>query len=190
MKRQFALLAAALIAVSSVACASTLVPPSTASAVPGASSPTLAPRPSPEPTTTLEPVSPAPGSPPVPSSSASDFSVVLDRTWSLGILTGMPAYVAITRDSNITIRFDREGRAGGSGGCNDIGGPYKVTGNQISIEDGPHYATWCGDDIGNREDAVRATLLAVTTWHVSSLGWLYLEGPNSRPTMVWHPLGP
>lgn len=58
----------------------------------------------------------------------------LDNTqWTLVSFGQTGAETAVIEGSSITLEFDDEGRAGGSGGCNSYGGQYEVQGNTLSF---------------------------------------------------------
>jgi heat shock protein HslJ len=58
-----------------------------------------------------------------------DGAIDLDGTeWTLAAIGGQPPVAG----STVTLRF-AEGRASGSGGCNQFGGPYTVSGSKIDF---------------------------------------------------------
>lgn len=82
-------------------------------------------------------------------------------------------------DARVTIGFDTaEGRAGGSGGCNNWGAEYALSGEGISFGDAVSTEMACAEAVMNQEQAFHAALRAVTSYTVDETGALILEGSD------------
>jgi heat shock protein HslJ len=83
----------------------------------------------------------AAGEPTVPShdgegnGSATLPTSLTNSQWKLVSFGEPGAETLVIEGSSITLEFDEEGQAGGSGGCNSYGTRYEAQGNTLSIED-------------------------------------------------------
>lgn len=79
--------------------------------------------------------------------------------WSLELNHGAP----VMQDTAITLSFDADGQAGGSGGCNSYGGGYTVDGNWLQFSDITSTLMAClSDEVMQQEADYFATLSQVT----------------------------
>ena len=60
-------------------------------------------------------------------------------TWKLTAYGPASSPTPAVADAHASIKFDADGKLGGSGGCNSLGGDYKVKGDQITF--GPIIST-------------------------------------------------
>lgn len=60
---------------------------------------------------------------------------LVETKWSLVSFGDVGTEVPLIEDTAITIEFDDEGQAGGSGGCNSYGMQYKILGDEISFSE-------------------------------------------------------
>jgi heat shock protein HslJ len=67
---------------------------------------------------------------------------------AIGYNNGKQAVTSVMAGTTLTAEFGKDGTLSGNGGCNSYSGPYKVSGNQITI--GPLASTKmaCGDPAG------------------------------------------
>lgn len=79
----------------------------------------------------------------------------------------------------VTIVFETaEGRAGGSGGCNNWGADYALSGEGIRFGDAVSTEMACEEAVMNQEQAFHAALRAVTSYAVDETGALVMTGPD------------
>jgi putative lipoprotein len=57
----------------------------------------------------------------------------LQGTWTLVSYGSLEELTPAVADSNAALTFGDDGTVSGSGGCNSLGGEYKVNGNQIAF---------------------------------------------------------
>jgi heat shock protein HslJ len=86
----------------------------------------------------------------------------------IGYNNGKQAVVSVMAGSTITASFGKDGNLTGNAGCNDYNGPYKVTGNAITI--GPLASTrkFCNDPAGvmDQEAQYLAALGTAATYQI------------------------
>ena len=75
-------------------------------------------------------------------------------TWKLTAYGPAGSPTPAVADVDATLKFDADGKVGGSGGCNSLGGDYTVEGEQITF--GPIISTMmaCADPIMAQEGTV------------------------------------
>ena len=97
------------------------------------------------------------------------FNDQLGQEWKL-VSYGTPGQeTALPADSEITLTFDQEGRAGGSAGCNSYGGEYQVDGQKIAILNVASTLMACDNPlIMQTESAYLAALGSAETFQLSS----------------------
>jgi heat shock protein HslJ len=61
-------------------------------------------------------------------------SAAVVGTWKLSSYGSKNYPVAAVADAAATLTFDNRGSVTGNGGCNSLGGEYKVDGNQITFD--------------------------------------------------------
>jgi heat shock protein HslJ len=84
--------------------------------------------------------------------------------WQLAALDGAPA----VEGSVVTLAFDEDGRAAGTGGCNSFGGPYEVNGSAITFGALASTMMACVDGgISEQEAAFFAALAAADRFAIS-----------------------
>ena len=99
------------------------------------------------------------GSAPMPS---------VEGSWVVtGFYDGSAAAIP-SAGSGLTVAFASDGRVNGSGGCNDFGGPYGVSGNEIFI--GPLMSTMsaCDATLDTQEQQYLTALQQASTWAIDS----------------------
>jgi heat shock protein HslJ len=74
--------------------------------------------------------SPAPMTP-VPTSQVPTTSPALTGTWYLQAILYQGATAPLDANAQITATFDNQGQVSGYGGCNNYGGPYTITGQNL-----------------------------------------------------------
>lgn len=90
-------------------------------------------------------------------------------SWNVtGYNNGKQAVVSVLAETTLTAEFSAEGTVSGNGGCNTFSGPYKVTGNQITI--GPLASTLmaCAEPAGVMEQEAQylAALQSAATYTI------------------------
>lgn len=101
------------------------------------------------------------------------------RDWRLVELGGMPAVGGNDSGRTVRIRFDADsGRVHGSGGCNRLFGPYKLSGDSLRL--GPLASTKmaCLDDQSNRQETAFLAALDDTRSYRISGDTLSLVGSS------------
>ena len=75
-------------------------------------------------------------------------------TWKLTAYGPAGSPTPAVADVDATLKFDADGKVGGSGGCNSLGGDYTVEGDQITF--GPIISTMmaCADPVMTQEGMV------------------------------------
>ena len=75
-----------------------------------------------------------------------------------------------------TIRFAPDGTVGGSSGCNQFSGPYRIDGETISIGQLASTQIGCDEERMAQEAAFLGALGGATTWSRTGAGELELSG--------------
>jgi heat shock protein HslJ len=87
---------------------------------------------------------------------------------AIGYNNGKQAVVSVSAGTELTANFGKDGNLSGNAGCNDYNGPYKVTGNKITI--GPLSSTrkFCNDPEGVMDQEVQylAALQSSATYKI------------------------
>lgn len=85
---------------------------------------------------------------------------------AIGYNNGKQAVTSVVAGAAITANFGKDGQLTGNDGCNDYNGPYKVTGNQISI--GPLATTRmaCDQALMDQETQYLAALQSAATYAI------------------------
>lgn len=60
-------------------------------------------------------------------------SGLTDSEWKLVSFSSAGAQTPLVPGSSITVRFQRDGQLGGSGGCNSYGAAYQLSGSSLSV---------------------------------------------------------
>lgn len=98
---------------------------------------------------------------------AKEESAPLTGTWKLTAYgpkeTPTPAVV----DSEAALTFDGKDGVTGSGGCNSLGGKYKVDGNQITFSDVTSTLMACDDERMAQESAVTQVLSGTADYEIN-----------------------
>jgi len=76
----------------------------------------------------------------------------------------------------------------GSGGCNGYGGPYRLDGQAIEIQDVASTLIGCQEPIATREQAFYAALPLATSWEIAD-GRLILRDADGTDRLVFEPGG-
>jgi heat shock protein HslJ len=69
-------------------------------------------------------------------------------------------------DARAKLTFGKDGTVGGSGGCNSLGGTYKVDGSQITFSDITSTLMACDDVRMAQESAVTQVLSGTATYEI------------------------
>lgn len=86
---------------------------------------------------------------------------------------------AMVPDAPATIRFGRDGRISGTGGCNRLMGGFDLTGEGLRLGDGVASTMMaCPDPIMAQEAALFDALAKVTGFDIGADGALILRGPD------------
>jgi heat shock protein HslJ len=86
----------------------------------------------------------------------------------IGYNNGKQAVVSVMGGTSMTASFGKDGNLTGSAGCNHYNGPYKVTGNQITISPPVSTAMFCNDPAGvmDQERQYLAALGTAATYQI------------------------
>lgn len=130
-----------------------------------------------------QPIQPeGPSAAPAGGSAASTGGTELVGTqWLLTTINGE----ATLADVSVTALFDAEGNVGGTGGCNNYGGPYTVDGANLTI--GPNlFSTMmaCEDAIMAQEGAYLLALTSIATYAIEG-ETLTLSGADGAALLVF-----
>lgn len=90
-------------------------------------------------------------------------------SWEVtGYNNGKQAVTSVLIDTLITAEYGKDGTLSGNSGCNDYSGPYKVSGNKITI--GPLVSTRkaCAQEIMDQESQYLAALETAATYKIES----------------------
>ncbi|UYN89216.1 MAG: META domain-containing protein [Anaerolineales bacterium] len=88
--------------------------------------------------------------------------------WVLTSLDGNSQVGSAAGGNDITLQFGEDGRAGGSGGCNQYGAGYTVSGNSVSFEQPVSTLMYCEpDQVMQNEAAYLQALTMVGEWQIS-----------------------
>lgn len=91
--------------------------------------------------------------------------------WVAEQIAGTP----VTGDKPITLRFDADGSASGSGGCNSYGGSYTLAGDALSFSPLAATRMACAPAVMDQEQHFFDALAKVTHYAVADDGALLLE---------------
>jgi putative lipoprotein len=86
----------------------------------------------------------------IPSTSGTDL---VGTRWRLDSIGAPGAEVAIT-GSEVTLNFDADGQAGGSGGCNSFGAQYSVQNGTIQFDEVVSTLMACADAQVNEQETL------------------------------------
>jgi heat shock protein HslJ len=89
-------------------------------------------------------------------------------SWAVTSFFDGSAATTPTAGSDLTVAFLPDGRVRGNGGCNEFGGPYAVSGNEIAIGPLMSTTTTCGGDIDARELGYLSALEQAAIWAIES----------------------
>jgi len=116
-----------------------------------------------------------------------DASAIVGPTWILGAASVEALIDEVAPDdARVTIRFESDGSAGGSAGCNSFAGGYTAGDDgSLSIEAGGMTQMACEEPLMRLETAYVAALGEVTSWQVLDEGaGLVLAGGETALTYV------
>ncbi|HTY15445.1 MAG TPA: META domain-containing protein [Methanoregulaceae archaeon] len=85
----------------------------------------------PQPVQTTPGPTPAITQPPVPTNQVPTSAPALTGTWYLQAILYQGATAPLDANGQITAIFDNQGHVSGFGGCNNYGGPYTITGQNL-----------------------------------------------------------
>jgi heat shock protein HslJ len=107
----------------------------------------------------------------------------LEGSWRVTGFHDGSATVTPSADSILTVAFQPSGRVQGDGGCNTFGGPFGVSGAEISV--GPLMSTMrsCGDALDAQEQRYMTALQQAFTWSIDS-GTLELRDYDGIPQVT------
>jgi heat shock protein HslJ len=104
-------------------------------------------------------------------------------SWVLATLDGRGALPQTTA----WLRFDEDGRFGGSTGCNSLGGTWKSSGSDLSFGDVATTLIGCPSPVGEQEAAFNAALGEVRSYSIEG-GTLTLRDSQGASRMTFEPL--
>ena len=102
-----------------------------------------------------------------------------NTNWSLVSYGPPESPIEVLPGTSVTLEFDAEGRAGGSGGCNSYGGDYEVENGSISFGEIVSTLMACTDPgVGEQESQFLGALQTASTYEVSGdqLTITYVDG--------------
>lgn len=89
------------------------------------------------------------------------------QAWVLTSLDGSREVGSAAGGNDITLQFGEDGRAGGSGGCNQYGAGYTVSGNNVSFEQAVSTLMYCEPElVMQNEAAFLQALSMVGEWRI------------------------
>lgn len=89
-------------------------------------------------------------------------------TWVLTSLDGNSQVGSAADGNDITLQFGEDGRAGGSGGCNQYGADYTVSGNMVSFDQPVSTLMYCEPElVMQNEAAYLQALTMVGEWQIN-----------------------
>jgi heat shock protein HslJ len=100
------------------------------------------------PQATPEPVEP-PVEPTLPPNEATNLA---GTQWTLASMGRPGSETPVVAGSAVTLQFEADGQAGGSGGCNSYGGQYEVQDNTISFSQVMSTLMACADESVNQQE--------------------------------------
>lgn len=87
--------------------------------------------------------------------------------WVLTSLDGTTEVGGAIGGNDITLQFGEDGRAGGSGGCNQYGAGYTVSGNTVTFEQAVSTLMYCEpEQVMQNEAAYLQALALVGEWQI------------------------
>ena len=94
----------------------------------------------------------------------------IEGSWTPTSFNDGSATATLPTDAGLSFALAPDGRVHGNGGCNDLDGPYGVSGTDISI--GPLMSTTrsCGDELDAREERFMTALQTAMTWTITPTG--------------------
>ncbi len=112
-------------------------------------------------------------------------SAVADTKWIL-VSFGVPGReTPVLAGPRITLAFDAQGRASGTGGCNSYGAQYRVQGNTLSFDDVTHTLMACQlPDISQQEERYLSALESAGKFELSG-DRLAIWYDNGRGILNW-----
>ncbi|UYN90978.1 MAG: META domain-containing protein [Anaerolineales bacterium] len=88
--------------------------------------------------------------------------------WVLTSLDGNTQVGSAAGGNDITLQFGEDGRAGGSGGCNQYGAGYTVSGNMLTFEQPVLTLMYCEPELTmQNEAAYLQALTMVGEWQIN-----------------------
>ncbi|MBC8164099.1 MAG: META domain-containing protein [Roseiflexaceae bacterium] len=113
-------------------------------------------------------------------------SEITSGEWALVSLQSAPGTVQDTVGKGITILFDPNGTASGSGGCNRFSGGYTVgSGQQLTFGELLSTLIGCEEAIATREAEYLAALRGVSTYALDGAGQLQLTFGNGQGLLTY-----
>lgn len=113
--------------------------------------------------------------------------------WTLETFGEPDAHTPVIAGTTVTLEFDAQGQAGGSGGCNSFGAPYSLEGDTISFDQITSTLMACtqagvGEQETNYLEALRTASRfevggdRLTIWYGDGTSTLDFVASGSRPT--------
>ena len=87
-------------------------------------------------------------------------------TWKLTAYGPKATPTPAVTDAEATLTFDKDGNVFGSGGCNSLGGTYKVDGNEITFSEITSTLMACEDERMTQEGVVTLVLSGTATYEI------------------------
>jgi heat shock protein HslJ len=106
---------------------------------------------------------------------------IIGPVWVAETITGMP----VIAGSQVTLKFDADGKAGGNAGCNTYGSGYQRDGTKIEFEQPFSTKMFCSPDAVMTQEQAYFDMLNRTTTYETPTDKLILQAPNGQ-TVVFH----
>ena len=99
---------------------------------------------------------------------SSGGTLPLPSEWKLVSFGKAGAEAPVVEGSSVTLKFDVDGQAGGSGGCNSYGAKYETQGHNLAIKELISTLMACLDEqVNQQESQYFAALQAATKYEIS-----------------------
>jgi len=101
------------------------------------------------------------------SACSSKQTAPLTGTWKLTAYGPMETPTPAVTDAEAILTFDADGNVTGNGGCNSLGGKYKLDGDQITFSEITSTLMACDDERMAQESAVTQVLSGTAKYEVA-----------------------
>jgi heat shock protein HslJ len=97
---------------------------------------------------------------------AAQAAPLVGGTWKLSAYGPKASLTSAVTGAEATLTFENSGRVTGNGGCNSLGGTYKVNDDQITFSDVVSTLMACDDARMAQEGAVAKVLTGTATYEI------------------------